>query len=341
MKSSPEFPEKIKLSEAETQKQRTLSDAELVKQGAEYVDQENGEVRMELTPEQIEKIKEELNDESELKRKKEEFEQQKEKLAEEFSGQINSYRESIDNLIDVDNIEIFDLSLKHLENVFKKNLPTEDNIGRLSVKLGLPADLYGYYSGRFGTTKPTLITPEERLENGLDDQAKSDEYIKVPGMIDQKGNPTYNKFNDHFYKVESDAQKSLCEELLKESSEKISSFVQKLLPVLSQAVENRFSKPSSIINEMIGKIGYKKRFGYSYGTDEMSKTSETLDYLLELGISDAPSQRVLKNCRYHLWTYREIKNAIDAFEKSEKDIFSAQRFLSSFLSAERYLENVE
>lgn len=86
----------------EIEKQRTLSDAELLKGGAEYKMDEDGHLRLEVTPEQIEAVKREMDTGQEgAKEKRHEMtkEEIKQILIERISDERNAKYDELTNLV--------------------------------------------------------------------------------------------------------------------------------------------------------------------------------------------------------------------------------------------------
>lgn len=157
MENQPNIPSSEE--QAKIQRSRTLSDAELIKGGADYVATEEGNMRLEVTPEQIKKIKEDSP---------EEFEIQNEEVFGAYEKEIEDFISSFDT-----------------ENPTKENLRKlveyldttgeDDKDGRrryrgvnLAKKLGIPFDMESINGVKFFSNK--IENAAKNVSQRLDDK---------------------------------------------------------------------------------------------------------------------------------------------------------------------------
>jgi hypothetical protein len=195
MAKSPEFSQK---EVAENQESRTLSDAELMKGGAHYVPTENGESRLEVTAEQIEKIKSESVEEQRILVQK--FEAQEHEGIEAFEKEIDDFIKSFP----VENPTKEDIH-KLLEYLYSTGSHTQgfDMVGESAKKMGFPVEEKTYPTGMHGmATRTTYRMGKEVREVAEKVLRRADEKLtKLALEVAEKQEPKVekefgNKFNE-------------------------------------------------------------------------------------------------------------------------------------------------
>lgn len=164
--------------QAKIQRSRTLSDAELIKGGADYVPTEGSDMRLEVTPEQIKKIREDSP---------EEFEIQNEKIFGAYEKEIEDFISSFDTENPTKE------NLKKLVEYLDTTGENDKDGGRryrginLAEKVGIPFDMESTNGVKF-------------FSNKIKNAAKN-----VSGRLDDKlVDLAYGVVSKQFYKLESE-----------------------------------------------------------------------------------------------------------------------------------------